>query len=352
MKTILLFGGNSEERLVSVASAQNLIKHFAFDELWFWSPLGAVYRETQATLQNFKNPFSTEYQPQGQQLSSQMMGSLELADLARGKVFFLALHGGSAENGELQTYLETHGLSFTGSRSLASQISFDKYLSKEKLKALGGRVAQGISLNWSQKELAVEQLKSFWSQHSAIVLKPQASGSSHGLFFIETQAELDQFLAQRSTLPTLYLAEEWVRGRECTVGCIERAHQPLQELPASEVILEQQNHFDYESKYMGKGVTEVTPAHLTAEQMKSAQHLARLAHLSVGACGYSRTDMILTHQGEWVFLEINTLPGLSSASFIPQQLRAAGIELSEFIKEQLTLALSHTKSTGPVVSIN
>lgn len=343
MKTILLFGGNSEERLVSVASAQNLIKHYEFDQLWFWSEQGFVYLESKSILENFKNPFSATYQPQGDLLSTQMIGSLELVPLAQGAIVFLALHGGSAENGELQTYFESHGIAFTGSRAQASQLAFDKHLSKEKVQQRGGRVAQGLSLNWVTDGQAPEKLKKFWSQHSAIVLKPQASGSSHGLFFVETASELEEFLAKTPQLPALYLAEEWVRGRECTVGCLERFDHQLQELPASEVILESQHHFDYESKYLGKGVLEVTPANLTPGQMQAAQLLARLAHQSVGAFGYSRTDMILTAQGEWVFLEINTLPGLSGASFIPQQLQAAQISLSAFIQEQLNLSSGEVK---------
>lgn len=338
MKTILLFGGNSEERLVSVASAQNLIKHYEFDQLWFWSTQGAVYRESPKTLQDFTNPFSNPYQPQGSLLSPQMIGSRELAALAKGSVVFLALHGGSAENGELQSYFESYGLAFTGSRAAASQLAFDKYLSKQKVQQRGGRVPQGLSLNWRTDLQAPERLKKFWSEQGAIVLKPQASGSSHGLFFIETAKQLEDFLAQTAELPALYLAEEWVRGRECTVGCLERLDHQLQELPASEVILEAQHHFDYESKYLGKGVLEVTPANLTPAQMQAAQQLARLAHQGVGAAGYSRTDMILTQQGEWVFLEINTLPGLSGASFIPQQLQAVQIALSTFVQEQLVLA--------------
>jgi D-alanine-D-alanine ligase len=108
-------------------------------------------------------------------------------------------------------------------------------------------------------------------------------------------------------------------------------------LPVSEVKLEEDAAFDYAGKYLGKGTTEVTPAVLTQAEWEAAQTLAVLAHRAVGCYGYTRTDMILTASGP-VFLEINTLPGLTKASFIPQQLAASGRDLTMFLNTQLELA--------------
>jgi D-alanine-D-alanine ligase len=97
--------------------------------------------------------------------------------------------------------------------------------------------------------------------------------------------------------------------------------------------------FDYAGKYLGRGTEELTPAPITETERSQAQALGLLAHTTVGCRGYSRTDMILTAQGP-VFLEVNTLPGLTKASFIPQQLAAAGKDLRQFLDQQLTLARS------------
>lgn len=108
-------------------------------------------------------------------------------------------------------------------------------------------------------------------------------------------------------------------------------------LPPSEVILERDAHFDYEGKYLGVGNREVTPAALTVREAAAAQALSMIAHSALGCFGYTRTDMIMTSKGIY-YLETNTLPGMTRASFIPQQLRAAGISLESFVQGQLALA--------------
>jgi D-alanine-D-alanine ligase len=96
-------------------------------------------------------------------------------------------------------------------------------------------------------------------------------------------------------------------------------------------VLNAGHSFDFQGKYLGRGTTEITPANLSAVETERAQHIAVLAHKALGCLGYSRTDIILTSMGQ-VFLETNTLPGLSKASFIPQLLKAADIEFGQFIK--------------------
>jgi D-alanine-D-alanine ligase len=108
-------------------------------------------------------------------------------------------------------------------------------------------------------------------------------------------------------------------------------------LPPSEVILDRDAHFDYQGKYLGVGNREVTPAEVTVYEASAAQALSLLAHSALGCFGYTRTDMILTQKGLY-YLETNTLPGMTKASFIPQQLRAAGISLESFVRGQVALA--------------
>jgi D-alanine-D-alanine ligase len=133
-----------------------------------------------------------------------------------------------------------------------------------------------------------------------------------------------------------YLAEAFVSGTELTVGVVDD-EQATRALPASEVRLEQGRAFDYEGKYLGKGTKEITPAEVPARVAKAAQRVALEAHKALGCEGYSRTDVICTKGGP-IFLEINTLPGLTRMSFIPQQLTAEGTPLKAFLEAQILLA--------------
>src|SRR5919204_399782 len=133
-----------------------------------------------------------------------------------------------------------------------------------------------------------------------------------------------------------YLAEEFVSGAELTVGVVD-GPSGTRALPPSEVRLEQGRAFDYEGKYLGKGTREITPAEVPPEVSRAAQDLALAAHRALGCVGYSRTDVISSAKGP-VFLELNTLPGLTRASFLPQQLAAEGTSMLSFLEGQLAIA--------------
>jgi D-alanine-D-alanine ligase len=135
----------------------------------------------------------------------------------------------------------------------------------------------------------------------------------------------------------VFILERFINGRELTVGVLDRPSGPTMALPCSEVVVETGRPFDFEGKYLGKGSKEITPAELPLSVAQNAQRLALTVHRAIGCSGYSRTDMIIDEFG-LVFLEINTLPGLTSASFIPQQLNVAGIGMQQFLREQIELA--------------
>ena len=125
-------------------------------------------------------------------------------------------------------------------------------------------------------------------------------------------------------------------GTELTVGIVDDG-RGTRALPASEVRVEAGRAFDYEGKYLGKGTREITPAEVPPEVSQAAQRIALAVHKALGCEGYSRTDVICGPKGV-VFLEINTLPGLTGMSFIPQQLAAEGTPMLAFLEEQISLA--------------
>ncbi|MDP2269126.1 MAG: ATP-grasp domain-containing protein [Archangium sp.] len=332
---IILFGGSSSERHVSVASAQNVSKHLPEAACWFIAPQGAVFAVERAELAAHANPFEAQFAPRGNALFPSLGAALD-SPAAKAHTFFLALHGGDGENGVTQLLLEERGLAFTGSGSKASADAFDKAKTKKLASAQGAKVAEARILPPMNVAEAKAALTELLTLNPRWVLKPQADGSSHGLIHLRNAGQLEASAEALAGFKLHYLAEVFIEGRELTVGVVDDEGGTAA-LPVSEVRLIPGGAFDYAGKYLGRGTEEITPAELTAAESQAAQALAVLTHRALSCAGYSRTDMILTPSG-LVLLEINTLPGMTKASFIPQQLAAAGRDVMAFITRQLTLA--------------
>ena len=331
----ILFGGSSSERFVSVASAQNVSRLLPSAEPWFLAKEGPVFRVAPAVLAAHQDPFQQPFTPPGAPAWPSLTAALDSPE-ARGACFFLALHGGDGENGTVQTLLEQRQLAFTGSGARASADAFDKARAKALAGAHGARLAAAHLLEPMSAAEGERALSGLLDEKPRWVLKPVADGSSYGLIHLRERAQVPHAAAELAKLGLRYLAEEFIDGRELTVGVVDGASGPTA-LPVSEVRLVPGGAFDYAGKYLGKGTEELTPAPLDEAPRLQAQALAVLAHRAVGCAGYTRTDMILTADGP-VFLEINTLPGLTKASFIPQQLACAGLDLAEFLRGQVAWA--------------
>lgn len=332
---VILFGGSSSERLVSVASAQNVSAQLTDASCWFLSKDGAVFVTPRAVLAAHERPFENAFAPTGAPSWPSLDAALDSAE-AKGKTFFLALHGGDGENGVTQRKFEARRLAFTGSGSEASAAAFDKARAKQLAGAKGAKLAEARELPPMNEELAEVTLRALLEEHPRWVLKPQADGSSHGLIHLKGLDEVEAAAKALAGFQLQYLAEVFIEGRELTVGVVEDEGGPTA-LPVSEVRLIRGGAFDYAGKYLGKGTEEITPAQLTDAERDAAQALGVLTHRAVGCAGYSRTDMILTASGP-VLLEINTLPGMTKTSFIPQQLAAGKREVRAFLEQQLALA--------------
>lgn len=339
---VILFGGSSSERLVSVASAQNVATLLPEAQLWFLSKSGAVHLPARETVLGHQRPFENEFDPRVPAVAKSMDEALDRPEAAN-TTFFLALHGGEGENGTLQAKFEKRRIAFTGSGAAASARAFDKAVTKELLAHKGARLAKAELFEPMTAQALQPKLRALFERASRWVLKPVADGSSVGLVHFTSAAQAGTAAQTVSQLGLRYLAEEFISGRELTVGVVE-APTGVSALPVSEVRTSTDGGFDYQGKYLGRGTEELTPAPITEAERTAAQALAVLAHSTVGCRGYSRTDMILTSDGP-VFLEINTLPGLTKASFIPQQLAAAGRDLTMFLREQLQLAERRSTET-------
>ncbi|MGZ6126372.1 MAG: D-alanine--D-alanine ligase family protein [Myxococcales bacterium] len=329
---IILFGGTSNERRVAVASAQNVSAVLDGAEAWFLAPTDAVHQVSRQALATFERPFERDFTPDAPAKFPTVIAAFESAP---SRVWLLALHGGEGEDGTIQRMLEARRIAFTGPGAEASARAFDKEVAKQVASASGVRIAHSVHLSKDPKVMR-EELREMIALYGRIVAKPVAGGSSVGLYHLGSEARTEETARRIDQSGEAYLAEEFVSGTELTVGVVDGPSGP-RALPPSEVRLEQGRAFDFEGKYLGKGTKEITPAEVPAAVSRAAQDLALASHRALGCEGYSRTDVIAS-QGGPVFLELNTLPGLTRASFIPQQLAVEGTTLLSFLEGQLAIA--------------
>ena len=325
MTLIVLFGGPSDERHVSVASAQNIVRTLGDVFAWFWAPGGAVYDVAPDDLLAHERPFEIDFIPKRPAIFPDLEMALDTLPVDD-PAFILALHGTAGEDGTVQRMLEQRRIPFTGSDSEASALAFDKARAKDRVASAGLRVPESHVATGFSPSLA-EVVAAMQSRHERLVLKPLAGGSSRGLFFLDRNDPLPDDI----TIP--YLVEQFVAGRELTVGVIDRDESPIA-LPVLEIEVDPGRAFDYDGKYLGHGSREICPANIPDAMRDAAQAAALTAHRALGCRGYSRSDFVGAPDGVY-YLETNTLPGLTSRSLLPQQLAAAGIAFADFLREQL-----------------
>lgn len=329
MRTTILFGGENRERLVAVASAQTVARTLPDADLWFWAPNGQVHAASREVLLGHDRPFELDLPTEGEAL-----GGIEAAlDVAKreDRVLLLSLHGGSAENGELAALCETLGVAFTGSGSHASWLAFSKTRAKDVVEKAGVSVPQNI---------AVDDAEAAFAKYGRLIAKPSEDGSSYGLIFVDTPADLDAAL--KAAAGEAYVIEPFVQGLEATCGVLELASGEVIALPPVE-IRPSGDKFDYKSKYLAKDTVEICPASFAPEVNAELQDQALRAHKALGCRGYSRSDFIVSEHG-LVYLETNTLPGLTASSLYPKALKAQGIDFGDFLRGQLALAEARAKA--------
>lgn len=334
MTTIVLFGGGSSERHVSVASAQNVVRALRNPLCWFWTPRGTIHDVSAADLLAHQRPFEIDFDPKRPAIFPDLEQALDTLPVDD-PVFFLALHGGEGEDGTVQAMMERRGIPFTGSGSRASAAAFDKGRAKQ---LLAGKIlmAESRIVGESDEQTIRNAVDSMLESHPRIVLKPLADGSSRGLYFLDRGGDVNGVVRELAKRRMPYIIEQFLNGRELTDGVVDNGEGPFA-LPVMEIVVDRGREFDYAGKYLGKGTKEICPAPIPEAMRDAAQEAALVAHKLLGCDGYSRTDLIGAEEGMY-FIEVNTLPGLTVTSLVPQELREAGIEFREFLENQIELA--------------
>jgi D-alanine-D-alanine ligase len=323
MRITILFGGLHKERMVSVGTAQALQATLPEADLWFWDADDQVYATRSQTLAGHARPFEDPFKPDSASIGL-LAQALDRAK-AEDRVLVLGLHGGTAENGELQAMCELRGIPFTGSGSASSNLAFDKVAAKRFAALAGVTIAPGV---------APDNMEDAFAEHGRLIAKPARDGSSFGLIFVNARQDL---VAVRNAARTEdYVIEPFVAGVEATCGVLEQADGSLIALPPIEII-PADGGFDYHSKYLATATQEICPGRFAPEISAVIMDFAVRAHRAMSCRGYSRSDFIVSANGP-VFLETNTLPGLTKASLYPKALHAQGIAFVDFLHGQIALA--------------
>jgi D-alanine--D-alanine ligase len=242
---------------------------------------------------------------------------------------FLALHGRFGEDGSIQEILESLKIPYTGSGVLASRLAMDKVASRQIFEVHGLRVPRYKVLN---KTSFATKHKIYDNLGFPLVIKPAAHGSSIGLSIIGKAKELSKAIALAFTFDEKIIIEEYVRGRELTVGILDERALPVIEIIPKKIF------FDYEAKYQ-PGLTDyVVPAKLKEGVARKVRGVALSAHRLLGCFGCSRVDIILDKDNLPYILEVNTIPGLTSTSLLPKAAGAIGIPFGELCLKLVKLA--------------
>jgi D-alanine-D-alanine ligase len=322
MKIAVLFGGTSEERDVSIASAAQVIpvlRSLGHEVVAVDTAVGRLAGPAERKLLESR---VAPAPPSDQSIANLRSGALanpaNAIDPREIDVVFLALHGGAGEDGRVQAMLDLAGLAYTGSNHIASATAMDKDLSKRLFRAAGVPTA-----DWLMAPAAAEAVgrQLGWP----VVVKPNKQGSTVGLSVIRTPDKLPAAIELGLRYDDEVMIEKFVAGREFTVGILAG-----EALPAGEIIAPGEV-FDYQSKYQVGGAREVFPADIAADEAAALQRYALAAHHALKLGAYSRVDFRRDATGAFWCLEANSLPGLTATSLLPQAAKAAGIDFATLL---------------------
>lgn len=245
-------------------------------------------------------------------------------------VVFLALHGSYGEDGTVQSQLETLGVPYTGCGPEASRIAFDKVLTKERCLSAGIPTAR-----YAVFKSAAAPFPRDWQP--PVVLKPVRQGSSVGLQMVDDSADFPRALAEALKFDSEVLMEERIIGRETTVGILEDKPLPIAEIHVK------QGAFDYRNKYTPGLARHICPAEFDPATTARIQAAALGAFRAVGGRDYGRVDVMVRANGDPVVLEVNTLPGMTALSILPEAAAAAGLTYPALCQRMVDLAMRRKK---------
>ena len=314
----IVCGGDSSEHDVSLRSAQGLYSFFDKDSYQVYIV------DVKGTDWNVELPDGTLTPIDKNDFSFREQGKLRLFDYA-----YITIHGTPGENGVLQGYFDLIGLPYSTSGVLVEAMTFDKFVLNQYLRGYGVAVAESVLVRRDQLHLLNEQLV-IETIGLPCFVKPANDGSSFGVSKVVKPDQLAPAIRKAMMESPEVMIESFLEGTEITQGCYKTREKTML-LPITEVVTSNE-FFDYDAKYNGQ-VQEITPARIAPELAervsKITSHIYDILHCN----GIIRIDYIISPEGRISMLEVNTTPGMTATSFIPQQVRAAGLEMKDVLTD-------------------
>ncbi|WP_251318565.1 D-alanine--D-alanine ligase [Flintibacter muris] len=346
MKVLVLAGGLSPERNVSLSSGAMVCKalrdrghQVALMDMFFGldgalsgdnlyvAPIPESFKQVAREAPNLEE---IKARRGGEDPSAIGPGVLEMC--AKADVVYLALHGACGEDGRIQATLDLMGVPYTGSGCLGSAIAMDKDLTKRLVAGLVTTPKwETVTVTEENMEELIERIK------LPVVVKPIDSGSSIGVYIAQNKEELKSALAESVKLGGRTVIEEYIKGREIQVAVLGD-----QALPSIEII-PKVGFYDYANKYQPGAALEVCPSRIPKEWEKAIGNAALAVFRAIGLSVYARADFIVTPDGTPYFLEINTLPGMTPTSLVPQEAAAAGLDYGKLCETIIQKSLEARK---------
>lgn len=335
MKIVVLTGGTSSERDVSLSSGTLI--HKALVEkghqailIDVCEDLPTIEIETlfksrknninQATITDQPFLLNESHLAKKGYFGQNVLDVCKMAD-----VVFIAMHGENAEDGKIQAVFDLYDIPYTGSGSFASALAMNKAISKQLF------LQNDIP---TPKSITIKKGDELHSIFIPCVVKPLNGGSSIGVTIVKDYQQLEESLKEAFQFCDQVLIEEWIEGREFSVGILDR-----QVLPIIEISMEE-GFYDYFNKYHTEKVSEICPALLDAHKAEEMSELALLAYDVLGLKNYARIDFMMDHEGHLYCLEANSLPGMTPTSLLPQEALALGIDFGSVCEKIVNYALT------------
>lgn len=334
LNVVVLMGGPSAEHEISLKTGQMVLK--ALDKSRYNLKPVAITKEGKWLLPP-ANKFIEESVKNAGSRDSQALVAIEsgraLDQIKAQKsvdVVLIAMHGPYGEDGTIQGLLELAGIPYTCSGVLASALAMDKVMTKKILRTEKILMPRHIILEKNHNKSDLKKIK------LPVVMKPIDQGSSVGTFVVKTKKEIEKAVKEAFKFGPKLMIEEFIDGREITAAVLGNAKPRA--LPLIEIKPLVSPFFDYRAKYEVGGSQEICPAPLSKKLTKEIQKIAVEIHQALGCRGVTRSDFILRGSKPY-FLEINTIPGMTETSLVPQAAAKAGIPFPKLLDKLIELAL-------------
>ena len=325
MKVVVLMGGNTSERAVSLSTGSGIAASLR--------RLGHEVTSIDAAggrlLEPGKELEATELLPDGESAATSSI--VEVPSVTGAEIVFVALHGGPGEDGTLQAVLDLAGRAYTGSGPLASGLAMDKAMSKRLFEHAGVPTPRWLVAPRDGGPPDIEDLRPVGDL--PVVVKPNDEGSTVGLTIVERPEQLEEAFHLAAKYCDQVLVEKFIDGRELTVAVIGDETTPVLE------IVPEHGIYDYECKYTPGMSRYEVPAQIPDEIAARLQTLSLLASQTLGCRGVTRVDWRLDPDQHPYCLEVNTVPGMTPTSLVPMAAEAMGMSYDDLVARMLELAV-------------